>query len=369
MPVLALLAVASCAVSDPKSRTLNTKSGPTSPAVAQASPPVDVLAVDREPEKSTPTRVYDVRDLLAEVTDPVNVAELGKPKLLTDHTDAQPQATPATRPSAERVRKLIDLITEAVDPDSWGDTDGGSAGTIRELEGQLIVTQTKPNHQQIVDLLEKLRESRGPQITVEGRYIWLDPSTLPANLRDKLRSRTRGGEQSLKHDEVTTLVKHAAPDRDTAMMTMPRVTLFNRRRGCVMTSSETQFVSGFKPAKPGAKPEPELSSVMTGSLFDVAATLTGDRDRKYVQLKLRPRLVKLERLEPQPFQGPPGTPEGLMVQVPMMSCRSVDTTLIVPDGRTAVVAGLMGPDGAGDGAKEEWSFLLVKPTIRARNTQ
>ena len=54
----------------------------------------------------------------------------------------------------ELVDQIIKLITDTVAPDSWRDA-GGSVGSIKELSGQLIVTQTPENQRQLTNLLEQ----------------------------------------------------------------------------------------------------------------------------------------------------------------------------------------------------------------------
>lgn len=78
---------------------------------------------------SLQTRVYDVRDLL-------------------------PGAKDGSR--AKRVDALIKFLSDQIDAASWR-SHGGDAGVIRELEGQLIVTQSAENHRQLIKLLEGMR--------------------------------------------------------------------------------------------------------------------------------------------------------------------------------------------------------------------
>src|SRR5665213_3420000 len=70
----------------------------------------------------------------------------------------------------EMVDQITKLISETVAPESWREA-GGTTGALRELQGQLIVTQTPENQQQLSNLLEKLREARAIQVTVETRFL------------------------------------------------------------------------------------------------------------------------------------------------------------------------------------------------------
>src|SRR5882724_6762662 len=66
---------------------------------------------------------------------------------------------------------------DTVNTDSWKDR-GGSVGALRELEGQLIVTQTPENHRQLKNLLDQLREERAIQVTVETRFLTVQRNFL-----------------------------------------------------------------------------------------------------------------------------------------------------------------------------------------------
>ena len=70
----------------------------------------------------------------------------------------------------ERLDSLTQLITETVSPDTWRDA-GGSVGSVRSLAGQLIITQTTQNHEQIVQLLTTLRGTRGKMIRVRANWL------------------------------------------------------------------------------------------------------------------------------------------------------------------------------------------------------
>jgi len=64
----------------------------------------------------------------------------------------------------------MDIIRQTVEPDSWRETGGGD-GSIRELNGQLIIYNTSDAHRQVKDLLSQLRETRALQISVESRFL------------------------------------------------------------------------------------------------------------------------------------------------------------------------------------------------------
>src|SRR5205085_941459 len=56
----------------------------------------------------------------------------------------------------ERVDALVRLLVDEVGRGEWRET-GGSGGSIRELSGQLIVTQSPENQRRIAAFLDSLR--------------------------------------------------------------------------------------------------------------------------------------------------------------------------------------------------------------------
>src|SRR4029077_16079526 len=70
----------------------------------------------------------------------------------------------------ELVDAIIKLIQDTVASETWKD-NGGTVGSLRELSGQLIVTQTPENQHQLIKLLEQLRETRAIQVTIETRFL------------------------------------------------------------------------------------------------------------------------------------------------------------------------------------------------------
>ncbi|MHC4992484.1 MAG: hypothetical protein ACYTGC_16040, partial [Planctomycetota bacterium] len=83
-------------------------------------------------------------------------------------TDPGDDSNRASR--AQLIDEIIGIIQENVDPEGWRDL-GGETGSLQELNGNLIITNTPRNHQSINGLLSQLREIRALQINVEGRFL------------------------------------------------------------------------------------------------------------------------------------------------------------------------------------------------------
>jgi hypothetical protein len=82
--------------------------------------------------------VYDIRDLLV----------------------VQQSRRPEGYTRDDAVREIVDTIKSVVAPETWRD-NGGQIGNVRELNGQLIVNQTREHHASVARLLEEFRVTLG----------------------------------------------------------------------------------------------------------------------------------------------------------------------------------------------------------------
>ncbi len=242
----------------------------------------------------------------------------------------------------ELVDALIKLIQDTVAADTWRDA-GGTVGSIRELGGQLIVTQTPENQQLLQNLLEKLRETRAIQVTIETRFLTVqrnfledigvdldatfningtisnkltpitvgsDTATLAAGAQTGVPGSLGGTYQTgganggaasglsiagsfIDDFQVNFLLRATQANTNTTILTAPRVTLFNGQRAYVLVATQRAYVSNLTPtvANNAVAFAPTVSVVSSGVLLDVQATVSSDR--KYVTLTLRPQLAQL----------------------------------------------------------------------------
>jgi len=82
-------------------------------------------------------------------------------------------ANPDRMNREDLVGNIVAAIQNHIDRDGWRDF-GGDAGSIQELGGNLIITQTPRNHRSIQGLLSQLREIRALQINIESRFLTVD---------------------------------------------------------------------------------------------------------------------------------------------------------------------------------------------------
>jgi hypothetical protein len=336
------------------------------------------------------TRVYDIRDLIVIV-----------PDYKAPDVDSAPSASPATQPGAgqatreQLVQSVIDLIRETVAPDSWA---SARFARIKELSGQLIITQTLENHALIAALLDQLRETRGIQVNVESRFIVVDKAIAdrfklganPASDQDDAKA----GERSdicLSPDKVADLLREIQHSPTSSLIAAPRITCFNGQQAYIQVGSQTPYVGGYDITKTSdgrTTCEAVQRHVDTGLLMELQPTVSADR--KFVTLNLHPAVSRLDRIDSEPFpDSPPG--QKLFIQNPVLTRREIRTTVNIADGATLVLSEFTGrnegsvtkpakpapqtqPDTAIDAILDHLGpdrrlFLLVNPTILRREEE
>ena len=157
---------------------------------------VITISTQDDLSRKTVTRVYDIQDLIVRVPDfsapRINLSSQGNNtgsnntsgglfggNTNDDDDDDTGDDDEDTISRQELVDSILDLIRSTIAPDTWrGGQAAGTIGSIRELNGQIIVTQTAENHRSLLDLLSQLREARALQINVEARFITVNSGFL-----------------------------------------------------------------------------------------------------------------------------------------------------------------------------------------------
>lgn len=137
-----------------------------------------LVASDQDLRQHTTLVIYNITDLLLEIPDYDNVPEIDLESVLQQGEGGQGQSPfedddedeeeGLTR--EEKIERITDIIMNIVDFEGWRE-NGGETGSILELGGSLIITNTPKNHREIAGLLSKLREIRNMQINVETRFL------------------------------------------------------------------------------------------------------------------------------------------------------------------------------------------------------
>ncbi len=160
-------------------RVLDKVSEPDLPASWSVQDGIVTIASKDVLDQRTSLAIYDINDLLFEVPYFDNAPEFDLNTVLQSGSGGGGGQSPFgggnnqnddRENREERIQQIIDLVQNSIDPDGWVDL-GGNTGTIQELNGNLIVTQTPRSHREIVGLLDQLRQIRSLQINVEARFL------------------------------------------------------------------------------------------------------------------------------------------------------------------------------------------------------
>ncbi len=136
----------------------------------------------------TVTRVYDIRDLIADAREYDWRVHYVPPRAMTQ-AEAEAEEAQAGEPGGlfgpagaavgsagalsheERVDCILELIRGSIAPETWrGGETPGMIGSARELNGKLIITHTPSVHRRVHRLLEALRE-RGPAVPPAAPHV------------------------------------------------------------------------------------------------------------------------------------------------------------------------------------------------------
>ena len=108
------------------------------------------------------TRVYDCGPLL-KMPSPVRIIRYKRPFVVTSGTPRVLEEIKPTEPSGPdggyNIDDLVEVISIAVEPDSWDDV--GGAGSISDFKGLVIVNQTRETHEKVENLLNMLHQAGG----------------------------------------------------------------------------------------------------------------------------------------------------------------------------------------------------------------
>ena len=327
------------------------------------------ISLEHDLRKTSDTRVYDIRDLLVQVPDfvPEPLAPRAEGTILE-----QPQRQDPSH--EEMVGKLMELIRTTVGQyDEWA-AHGGDFSSIDELKGNLVIKTWPENHDMIMGLLTHLREARGPQISIEARFLLVTERFAErSGISKGLEGSTPGKKIRFLEDLETNLIVKSSKASSSALnFVVPRLTLSIGQKAYVTIHQQSAYASSFKKVEGenGAAFEPVINTINEGVLLQAQATVSADR--REVTMKLNPTVLNVKHpIEKQRWEASPPD-QDLFIEVPEFTQAEVETTVSVPDKGTIMIdiGAVSGPmTGVGDviDAVEEGVerrvYMLVKPTI------
>ncbi len=320
-------------------------------------------AEEAEKKQDVITRVYDVRDLLVQIPDYPYKGDLGVPvdKSVVVVADAAPTTQPHRTPTSkeELADNLIDLIRETVATDTWRD-NGGSEGAIRELGGQLIVTQTLENQKLLESLLSQLRETTGRMVRVQARWLLLAPGEAKGLL------------VAQSPDPGVALVDQAVMDKlpDTTIGYRGEVTCFNAQAVSISSGRTHSAVTSQDAvvAQNAVAMTPTVRQVQAGVMLEVLPTLQAGRESVVVDLKTRVadwndpgRIDASTGATSQPSNN--ATSTGLSIDRLNMVSQDLKTSVRIPLGKPVLVGGLtLDPTPANPSGHQLYLILRIDAT-------
>jgi hypothetical protein len=289
-----------------------------------------------EPEKKSITKLFDVADLVAPLSD-----------FTVDAFTATPIVREERKPplsTAESGERLTKLVTSMVRPYSWSSLDGAGRAEYFDIGSTLVVTNAPDVIAEVADLLEAVRRLQSISITTEVRVL-----RVPVGFCDQFGvKREEGG---ITDSKVRALLEVVQGFTDATVTQYPRVTTHDGQEAIVRVGERMSFVTGADIVKVKGQTVlvPRKSEVDLGDTLSLTARASADR--KYVDLSAklaRTTLVGEVELIPVTMtirpvfeggsQGQP-IPFTQYLQSPDFKTRIVEKSIVVPTGGTVILGG------------------------------
>jgi len=297
--------------------------------------------------KNAPTHIYDIRDLLN---------------------------APDAKGKARQVADIMQMINLAQSKEDWAIT-----GPTKEANGQVTVKALEENHVQIDEFIAYLRELKGISVLVEvtvltipegfaAKYgLELGDTLLPLEKPMAATKPQNAVVSTILDDfQANFLLRAVKSQRDTQVLSSPKLTVRNGQQGVISIGNEVPYVTGIKPVTtPDGKTEyqQQLANQFEGFRFEAQPTVSADG--KYVTLKAKATQTHVLAMEKIPFKDAPAD-QKRYTQRPKLSVREIDTSVSIPDAENLLLSVPRKPSG-GEAADQDKSaqdiLLLLRPTI------
>ena len=264
----------------------------------------------------------------------------------------------AGKTRAEMVKEITQLIENTVARNSWID-NGGTVGSVREINGQLVITQTPNNLQKVSGLLKQLRETRSVEISIDARFLYVTTGFLndfgfswslgfgnmfgsdvgqvggvgtntpsisgPVSITNGTSTYTASPPATgvpnsisstyskpslslsggiLSNYQLSLLLNATQINKRNTLLEAPRITLFNGQRATMIVEDVQNYVQSFTQTAGtgglvggigGVATNLDVLPLTTGLSLSVQATVSSD-DR-YVIMTIQPQLSQLLSLQ------------------------------------------------------------------------
>jgi type II secretory pathway component GspD/PulD (secretin) len=218
------------------------------------------VALHAENPSQLVTKTYPVADLVIPIPDRVQFGS------------AQPTAAAPTEPVLSE--KLIQLVTETVQPSSWSAKGGRGKIEFAKAGYSLIVTNTPDALIQVSELLETLRRLQNINIVFEARVI-----TVAAETKLSPCPAKEGEIALLTDSQLNAVVNAVQANRRASVMQAPKVTAFDGQEVGICITEKQAFVTGIEAqrVKGQAVLIPKTTFVETGITMTIRGQLSADK--------------------------------------------------------------------------------------------
>jgi beta-lactamase regulating signal transducer with metallopeptidase domain len=332
--------------------------------LAPATQPASVPATDADLK----TVVYDVRDLLIVPPNAPLPPEWRMEEANDNKGNRGPD--PAAKQEDERLadlakEKIIGLIQGTVDASSW--SGRGGKGSIRDANGQLIVTQTPANQAAVLALVNHLRERHALQIRIDSQFS-VPGESQRALIEGLLKKAGKDGNSAdmtvMSEAQANALLERIQTDKEANRLAPPRMALLSGQQGYAMAGESAAMLI--------EQNKPTVAVFFGGVAIEARATVSADR--KYVAMTAAARYTKLLSAEaPHPRylrasrNATVSVPDGSWVLLRVdLEKRQLDgkKNAIPTDPnapRQEVVTSALAPDAAAEISQPV--YLLIRPEI------
>ncbi len=329
-----------------------------------------------KPGEPIETRVYDIRDLLVQPDDTSHIGATTMP-IAPSSKNPAPQLTSAANDydayRKQIVHELIDNIEQIVAPYSWKD-QGGAVGTLRELQGNLIISQSHTNLEGVENVLNALHKAHDLMISIESRIVLVDEPTFQAFAA---QYPLLGNAMShpgvnispvvLNNFELAVLIQKIQASSKSINLASPRVTVFNGQRVQIGLEYPQPYISDVHRQADDGSQKLDKSTTSQGIFMDLQSVASADRNSIAMNVGLE--LRTLLRLDEKPAKELPPEQHD-MIQSPIYDIHKFNSLLSLQTKTTAllggdiITTGLIDPPTPGVPSNETRRLLvLIRPVI------
>ncbi|HAL45805.1 MAG: hypothetical protein A2Y12_14355 [Planctomycetes bacterium GWF2_42_9] len=359
---------------------------------------ITVATKESLPASKLVTQVYTINEIIGAGADfePIQMQSGGG----GGDGEIQVQSTTSGTQDSESLRtensdEIVTIIQETIAPESWLINGGEGTVTRTANDYRLIISQTPQIHLQIQKLLDDLRASKGEQVSIEARFLFVTENFLedigidtnfliktggsfsddigilqdsssftqasatgvPGSIGGAANGANIGAALpggglgrlglSLFNDDLqlSFLIRATQAHRDAKVLTAPRLTVISGERANINLQKSAAYISDYEfeditssgddqPTRVIANPESEYA--VGGVTLNITPIISDDK--KYVNLLIvtQYQQFNLDTLFPV-FSDTTG--EKFFQTLPTYETSLVQTHVNVPDGGTLLIGG------------------------------